>query len=697
MTTPTAIPFRRLSTEKSVFLRSQASQPVDWYPWCEAAFQTAAREDKPVLLSIGYATSHWCHRMALDFSDSLVASVINQRFIAIKVDRDQRPDIDKAYQLALQALTQEGGGWPLTVFLTPKDRMPFFGGTYFSARPSDAMPGFADVLTRIADYYSESTETIQSQHTHLEQLLLAMSAPNPASLRVDEMPLHKARSELEKKFDGRYGGFSGAPKFPQPGLCERLLRAWVSSQHEPIPDLHALYMASLTMTRMGESGLNDIVRGGFFRHSTDIYWRIPCYEKTLSDNALLMALYAQAAIATGDPLYASTATATADWLMRDLWRTDGSFSAGEVGMPATSPDDSFVWTRGQIEACLRPDEYSAFALRFGLADAPTATDGRWHLHASRSLEEIAQALEIPRTEVSARIQSSLAALRKARAPALTVLRDDTVLIGPNALAIRGLAICARALGRPDYAVAASEAIDGLRRTVWAEGRLLLGQDRNGVGDDAFLDDYAYLLDATLELLATRWRTTDLDFAVSLAEALLSRFVDPRDGSLWFTAHDAERLIVRPKSFADDAAPSGNGVAARALNRLGFLVGNDHYCSAAQNILKAAATDLQQRPAAHGALLDALEEMGSPPERVVLRGPEDEIGHWHRELSRLYAPRRMLYAIPTGTEALPNSLSHLPEIQEPIAHVIRGDQALESFRTLPALIRHLRDGLELVED
>jgi len=697
MTQTTVNTVQRLSQESSYFLRQQARQPVEWYPWGEVAFQTAGEQGKPVLLSIGHGTSHWCHRMADEsFSDPLVASVLNHRFIAIKVDRDQRPDIDRAYQAALQALTQEGGGWPLTVFLTPHDRMPFFGGTYFPATASATMPGFADVLTRIADYYEQSAASIQSQTEQLRGLLSASTRAGRAPLGSSQETVQQARIELEQKFDGQFGGFGGAPKFPQAGLCERLLRTWESSQHQPIPDLQALYMASLTMTRMAESGINDLIRGGFFRYSTDLYWRIPCYEKTLTDNALLLALYAQAAIATGDPLFASTATTTGDWLLGDLRNDDGSFSAGHVGVPTTDPGASYVWDRDRIAACLDPDDDAAFAIRFGLSKTPNTGDGRWHLHAERSLEETAQALGITRGDAESRLARGVAALRNAREPRIGVLRDDTVLTAANALAVRGLAVAARAIGRADYAEAAAAALDCLRRNVWSDGRLRTSYSRYGIGVDGYLDDYAYLLDATLELLATHWRADDLDFAIALADAIQSRFVDSRDGSLWFTAEDAEHLIVRPKSFADDSVPSGNGVAARALNRLGLLIGKGHYCDVAQAVLEAATPHLQRRPAAHATLLDALEEFSRPLEQVVLRGPEDAVRQWHRELSRLYAPQRMVYAIATGTDALPPRLRALPETPDAVAYVSRGLQEPEAFRTFPALIHRLRDGIELTE-
>jgi uncharacterized protein len=698
MTTTPVRPVNRLSNEHSRFLRAHASHPVDWYPWGPVAFAAAVRQQKPVLLWIGHENGQWCHRMAREsFADPAVAAVINERFIAVTVDRDQRPDIDHTYQLAVQALTQEAGGWPLTAFLTPHDRMPFFGGTFFSAQASGEMPGFADVLQRIADYYDHSAETIRVQSERLAQVLLRWDHPQPLAESPSLDLLQSARQDLERRFDGEYGGFGGAPKFPQPGLCDRLLRNWVASQLQATPDLHALYMAALTLTRIAESGLQDHVQGGFFRHSTDRYWKTPCYEKTLADNSLLLALYARAAVATGDPLYESTAVATADWLLRELRLHNGSFAAGLIGSSAEKPEGPFVWTLNELYSGLGADAAAALTTRFGLDGAADRDDGDWHLYAHRSIDDTARALGTTREAVTRVLSQTFEQLRSTQDRRADLRRDDTGLTAANALAVRGFAIAARAFARPDYSAAAAEAFAALRSRWSASDGLTVSHGDASVGEPAFLNDYAYLLEATLELLETRWRSEDLSFAIALADQLIDRFTDSRDGSLWFSPQQAEALIARPKIFADDDQPSGNGVAARALIRLGVLVGEPRYRQAADGILMAAATDLRQRPAAHAALLDALEDSISSIDCVVLRGPRTETAQWHRELSRLYAPRRMIYDLANETMGLPPALGKLLPSSKPMAHVLRGDTRVESFTAFQPLIRALRDGLELAED
>jgi uncharacterized protein YyaL (SSP411 family) len=694
MHAPSATPRNRLAAETSPYLLQHAANPVDWHPWSEEALERARREDKPILLSVGYSACHWCHVMAHEsFEHEPTAALMNELFVNIKVDREERPDIDRIYQVAQQVLTQRTGGWPLTMFLAPEDRMPFFGGTYFPREARYGMPSFPDLLKRVAAYFRENRAAIRDQNGRLAAVFAGLEpqAPEPGTALGAE-PLARARAALEADFDPKFGGFTGAPKFPHPGFIERLLRHWAASQREAAPDLQALYMASLTLTRMAEGGLYDHVGGGFARYSVDAWWMIPHFEKMLYDNGPLLALYAEAAVATGDPLFRAAANGTADWVLGEMQAPAGGFYSSIDADSEGEEGKFYVWDRAEVEALVTADEYAALARRFGLDRDPNFEGRHWHLHAFVAVDEIAAGAGVRVETVQARLASGLAKLAAARARRVRPGRDDKILTSWNGLMIRGLAIAARALERPDLAAAATRAVDFLRRELWRDGRLFATHKDGRSHLAGYLDDYVFLAEALLELLATRWRPADLEFAVALAEAALAHFDDPAAGGFWFTADDAEALIHRSKSFADEALPAGNGVAARLYGRLGYLLGEPRYLAAAERTLKAAWSAIERYPPAHGSLLDALEERLHPTEIVILRGPADVVAPWHRDLARLYAPRRLVLAIPDTATGLPPALASKPAAPGGAAYVCAGSVCEAPIDALPTLVRRLRDGI-----
>ena len=560
----------RLAAETSSYLLRHAGNPVDWYAWGEAAFAHARRDHKPVLLSIGYSACHGCQVMAREsYEDPATAALMNRLFVNIKVDREERPDLDKIYQLAQQLITRHAAGWPLTLFLTP-DQVPFFGGTYFPREPSGGMPAFRDLLERVAEYFHGHAGAIEQQNAQL-MLALERLVPDDAAtdFELDAAPLQEARRALEESFDTRYGGFGGAPKFPPAGGVERCLRQWYETAHQAVPDLKALYMATLTLTRMAEGGIYDR-RGGFSRYA-DESWTLPHGEKTLYGNAMLLHGYAQAGLATGETLYAQVVAGTADWLLRDMRSPEGGF------------------------------------------------------HASAGVD----AEGAPR-------------------------RDEKILTAWNALAIKGMAAAGRMLQRPDLTDAATAAVDFIRQKLW-DGRLLATYENGRAHLAAYLDDYAFLADALLELLQSRWRSSDLEFALALLEVLLDRFQDPA-GGFFFTPSDHEHLIYRSKSFGDDALPSGNGVAASVLCRMGYLLGELRYVDAAQRTLAAASRTMLEHPLAHMSSLNALDDFLKSTQIVIIRGKPAEAQRWAGELQSLYAPTRMIFAIPDDVGQLPAPLA-----------------------------------------
>ena len=685
-----SIPQNRLALETSPYLRQHAGNPVDWYPWGPEALSLAQRENRPILLSIGYSACHWCHVMAHEsFDDAATAALMNELFVNIKVDREERPDLDRIYQTAQQMLTQRGGGWPLTMFLSPGDQQPFFGGTYFPPEPRYGMPAFRDLLKRVAEYFRTHQSDISKQNAALMNAFAEM-LPTPADSAavVQSVPLVQARAVLARDFERQYGGFGGAPKFPHPTYLTFLLRQWRDTAGSEQPDLHSLFMATLTLTRMAEGGIYDQLGGGFCRYSVDTQWMIPHFEKMLYDNGQLLALYAQAAVATGDTLFRTIAHETADWLLRDMLSPEGAFWSTLDADSEGHEGRFYVWTPEGIRALLNPEHYSVFASRFGL-DREANFDGSWHLHVHRSFEEIANDVALPVETVAAHVNAARATLLAARNMRIWPHRDEKILTSWNGLVISGLAIAARALARDDLAVAAATAVYFMRAALWQNtgqsGRLFAVHKDGRTRFPAYLDDHAFLLAGLLEALETRWRSVDLKFAIELADILLEHFEDRAAGGFFFTADDHEQLVNRPKSFQDDAVPSGNGVAALALGRLGHLLGESRYLDAAERVLKAAWGLLERHPQAHATLLMALDEYLHPVDIVILRGEADEIRVWQSELNRIYAPRRVIYGIPAGEPDLPEALLSKSVSLPAVAYVCRGTSCSEPIKSLSALI------------
>ncbi len=647
----------RLVSETSPYLQQHAHNPVDWYPWGSEALERARREKKPIHLSVGYSACRWCHVLEREsFEDEATARLLNDNFVNIKVDREERPDIDRIYQIAQQMLTQRGGGWPLTMFLTHDDQRPFFGGTYFPKEARYGLPAFKDILLRVAAYYREHAPELRRQN---EALMAAFAELNPppaaAGITLGDAPLGSCREQLAHAFDPRHGGFGGAPKFPHPLTLEWLLRRWHASSAAPEPDLEALHMAMLTLRRMAEGGIDDQLGGGFCRYSVDEQWMIPHFEKMLYDNGALLAVYADAALAGGDPLYARIAHETADWVLREMQAPEGGYYSSLDADSEGHEGKFYVWSSDEIRAALSAQELAVFAPRFGV-DGPANFEGRWHLRVSAAVEEIAKRVAHSPGEVETLLASARARLLAIRGQRVRPARDEKILTSWNALMIRGMARAARALGRADLLASAERALGFLRGTLWRDGRLLATYMEGRAHLNAYLDDYVLLADALIELQQLRFRSDELELARQLIEVVLARFTDGVAGGFYFTSEDHEALIYRSKSFSDDATPSGNGVAAGVLLRLGHLLGEPRYLAAAENTLRSAWPALERHPHSHMSLLAALEELLNPPEIVILRGAAAAIEAWRRQLARSYSPRRLVLAVPADVPGLPPALA-----------------------------------------
>jgi uncharacterized protein YyaL (SSP411 family) len=659
----------RLADSTSPYLLQHADNPVDWYPWGTEALSLAEQRDVPLLLSIGYSACHWCHVMAHEsFEDEKTAELMNALFVNIKVDREERPDLDKIYQSAHHIITQRPGGWPLTVFLTPGDQVPFFAGTYFPKEPRHGLLPFQELLRRIAGAYREKRTAITEQNQMFREALAALelSTPVPAE-SLEKTPIGTAVQQLESSFDARYGGFGQAPKFPHPESLRRLLNHCGAADAESEEYRKRLHPLEHTLTRMALGGINDQLGGGFCRYSVDEQWMIPHFEKMLYDNGPLLAVYSDIWQATGRTLYAATARQTARWVMREMQSPSGGYYSSLDADSEGEEGRYYLWEPQQVTALVSEQEFALLAPHFGL-DGPANFEGRWHLHCAGDAlagEENLQLLESAREKL-------LAEREKRIRPG----RDDKILTAWNGLMIQGMAKAGRILNEPQFRDSAEQALQFIKQQMWRDDRLLASH-KDGVSHLAgYLDDYAYLLAALLELLQSRWRSADLHFAMQLADTLLEHFEDTECGGFFFTANDHEQLIQRPKPYADESIPAGNGVAAQALLLLGHLTGETRYLDAAERTLKGAWEAMQEYPQAHCALLEALDEYLHPGEIILLRGPEEQLQQWQRRAQSRFVPRRYCFPIPAEATDLPPLLQGKEAATTTVAYICRGTQCEE---------------------
>ncbi|WP_455200750.1 thioredoxin domain-containing protein [Kaarinaea lacus] len=664
----------RLAMETSPYLLQHADNPVQWYPWNEEALNLARQMDKPILLSIGYSACHWCHVMAHEsFEDESTAQVMNDLFVNIKVDREERPDLDKIYQFAHQVLTQRGGGWPLTMILTPDDNTPFFAGTYFPREPRYGMPSFIDIIKRVESFYRQNREDIDKQNDALKDVLRQVEASyKPTDASLSPMPLDEARRQLEKSYDGLYGGFGEAPKFPHPSNLSRLFRHWYATNSEGNPDKAALDMALTTLKTMGMGGINDQLGGGFCRYSVDQEWMIPHFEKMLYDNGPLLHLYSEAWTITGDAFYQRIASETAEWVMREMQADEGGYYSSLDADSEGEEGRFYVWTPEDVKPLLSNAEYDVFSHHYGL-DKQANFEGKWHLHVYETLEDTARKFGISLDEVNELLASARQTLFRMREERVKPGRDEKVLTAWNGLMIKGMAAAGRRLQRPDFIRSAESALAFIKKRLWVSGRLLAAYKDGKAHLNAYLDDYVFLVDAILELLQARWNAADLKFAVELIEVVLDVFEDEKQGGFYFTSSDHEVLIQRPKVLMDESLPAGNGVAAYVLQRMGHLLGESRYLDAAEKTLRAAWDNIQRTPYAHNTLLDALEEYLYPPQAIIVRSNAEDAGYWSDYSAANHAPRRFLVAIPDTEQELPGLLEQRSVQGDFVAYVCDGHQ------------------------
>jgi uncharacterized protein YyaL (SSP411 family) len=624
----------RLALERSPYLLQHAHNPVSWWPWGEEAFEEARRTGRPVFLSVGYSTCHWCHVMEGEsFEDEEIARLLNERYVAIKVDREERPDVDGIYMTAVQLLTG-GGGWPMSVWLTP-EKEPFFGGTYFPPRDGarGAMRGFLSILEEIAALYGTDRDRVARATGSLVQAVrTALAARGPAAEAAPGAePIRKAVETYRKGFDPVHGGLRRAPKFPSSLPVRLLLRVHRRTREEDV-----LRMATLTLEKMAAGGMHDQVGGGFHRYSTDAEWLVPHFEKMLYDNALLATAYAEAWQATGRRDFARVVRGTLDYVLREMTSPEGAFFSATDADSEGEEGKFFVWTERQIREALG-GEAEQFARFFGVTP-----EGNWEgvnvLHVPRPDEDEWEALAGARAK-----------LYEARARRPPPLRDEKVLASWNGLMISAMAFGGRVLGEARYVEAAARAAGFVLDRMVVDGRLQRSWLGGAAGVPGFLEDHAFLAQGLVDLYEATFDVRWLEAALDLAGRTEALFGDPEGGGWFQTATDHERLLAREKPTHDGAEPSGASVALLVALRLGAFTADDRWRRIAERALRQYAGTLAEQPAALGEMLLALDFATDAPREVVLVWPEGEAAPepFLSVLRRRFLPNRALAGATEG--------------------------------------------------
>jgi len=635
-----------LINESSPYLRQHADNPVEWLAWNKDSLALAKKLNKPILLSIGYSACHWCHVMAHEsFEDKKTATLMNQLFINIKVDKEERPDLDKIYQTAHSMLTERPGGWPLTLFLNPIDHMPIFAGTYFPKEAKHGAPSFTQLLTHIDDVWQNRKDDINKQSASLQDVYQRIdescrAGDNP----LNNIPIDIARNQIEKQFDSQMGGFSDAPKFPHPSILERSFRHWAQTKANLQNDPRILHSALFTLYKMGNGGIFDHLGGGFCRYSTDKQWIIPHFEKMLYDNGPLLALYAQAWCISEDPRYFNTAIETADWVIREMQSPEGGYYAAQDADSEGIEGKFFAWEPKEVKSVIDAPDWPLFEKRFGL-NRSANFEGMWHLHGYHDEIELSKDFDIEMNAVFTQLQRAKKQLFAHRKQRIAPNTDKKILTSWNGLMIHGMATAGRLLKQPQYIKSAKRAAYFIKDNCWQQQRLLASYKDDRAQLNAYLDDYAFLLQGLIELLQCEWDNTLYQWTLDLADTLIAHYEDTDNGGFYFTSHDHEQLIQRIKSFNDDAIPSGNAIAAMSLNRLGHLSGKDTYIESAEKCLKAGWQSINQTPISHCAMINALNEVLTPPSLLIIRNHKQDPLDYSTLSYHHYLPSTMVFNIP----------------------------------------------------
>ncbi|WP_245558598.1 thioredoxin domain-containing protein [Marinococcus halotolerans] len=595
----------RLQYEKSPYLQQHKNNPVDWYPWGKEAFEKAEAENKPLMVSIGYSTCHWCHVMEQEsFENAEVAAILNEKFIPVKVDREERPDVDAIYMSACQAMNGHGG-WPLNVFITP-DQKPFYAATYIPRNQMGSMPGIMDVLSQLSDIYRDDPERVAQVGNDISKAL-EPRAVETRQLNINNV--HTAFRAFTQQFDSSYGGFGSAPKFPSPHIVMYLLHYYHQFESEG-----ALYMATSTLDAMASGGIRDHIGGGFSRYATDQAWLVPHFEKMLYDNALLLMAYTEAYQLTGETRYKEVVEEIIEYVHRDLTHEEGAFFCGEDADSEGEEGKFYVWTPEEIEDVLGEERGEQFAIEYGI-DPAGNFEGK----------SIPNRINRPTAGWSdAERRKALRALYEHREKRVRPFRDEKILTSWNGWMIASMAKAGRVFQEEKWTKLAEEAYRFIETRLQDQNGRFKARWKDGdVQYDAYVDDYANMIWASTELYASTWKPEYIENASAWAETMISYYYDQENGGFFLTASDGEPLLFRPKEAFDGAAPSGNSVAAVQLMRLARLAGNMEFERTAEKTWEAFSASIEQAPTAFGHLMQGLVLFHRDRKEVVIRPAQDD--------------------------------------------------------------------------
>ncbi len=643
----------RLSAEKSPYLLQHANNPVDWYAWGPEAFEKSRRENKPIFLSIGYSTCHWCHVMEREsFESEAIAAILNQFFVPVKVDREERPDVDRIYMLFVQSTTG-GGGWPMSVWLTP-DLKPFYGGTYFPPDNRYGRPGFGAILEHIAGVWRDDQAKVMESGDNVLIQLRGHATVSGEPGRVGNETYEALFSHFRRTFDKRDGGFGGAPKFPRPVSLTFLFRWYYRTKNEEARD-----MATATLRAMAAGGMYDQLGGGFHRYSVDSHWFVPHFEKMLYDQGQLVVSYLEAFQLTGEQHFADIARASLEYVLRNMTSAEGAFYCAEDADSVVDPAHPhekgegafYVFTQKEIEATLEQPDASWFIYHYGVDEEGNVHEdphheftGRNILFIDHSVDRVAEFFKVPETEILASLEKSKQKVLALRAPRVRPHLDDKLLTAWNGLMISAFALAGRCLGEPRYADAAAGAVRFFQTRMFnAETKTLLRRYREGdAGIPGFLDDYAFLACALIDLYETTFDISPIQFAEKLADRLIELFEDGEEGGFFATASGDASLLLRMKEDYDGAEPSGNSMAVLALLRLAAYTGRIDFQKSAERALAAFAHRMKAGSPGMPQMVVAAMIAESAPRQVVLAG--EDLSALKGVLGKHFAPFQIVFAL-----------------------------------------------------
>ena len=663
----------RLKTEKSAYLLQHAENPVNWYPWCDEAFVKASKEDKPILLSIGYSACHWCHVMAHEsFEDDETAKIMNTKFINIKLDKEERPDLDKIYQTSQTIITGKTGGWPLTVFMTPS-KIPFFAGTYFPNIEKHGLPSFKDILTRVSDFYKDQKKDIELQNIQLSNIFKNLNQNNVSKNLIDKDFLLNIQTELVESLDNVHGGFGSAPKFPHTTNLIFLCKSCDKNNKEIINAI------DLTVSRMCYGGIYDHVKGGFFRYSVDELWMIPHFEKMLYDNGPMLELLSNIYKLNKNNLYIQRIEETCEWLLDDMQDNNGGFYSTIDADSEGSEGKFYIWSEEEITTILNKEEQKYFKDIYSVYDKPNF-EGKYHLHITKNN----QVSYIENYKITKVIRKKLLEARNTRKhPGV----DKKILASWNSLLIIGLLSAFEITNNEKYYHSAKKCFDFIKNEMFVDGKLYSCYHDEPCFD-GYLDDYALLSKASIQLLKIYWSEEIFNFLIKLTNYVIKNFYDNENGGFYFTSSNHEELIYRPKSYMDDSLPAGNSIMVEVLHQLYELTGNKDYSDIINSTIESMHDSLKRSSFSHCSLYVAVPNSMIEKKLVIIRVSPKKVNMYRKKLSEMSLLNDNIYIIEKDIKVSAELISNKKDKNEFTAYVCKNHVCLDTINSFNELCKVL---------